>query len=211
VPYDSRDFAVSATDTVFGLLTVGDLYPSVGQSVPVTATVRSSDNTPTDAAITVTVQSPTGIATALAMTQVSTGTYRADYTPAISGTHSLELTVTRADYRSVGDQSFLVAETQTLLVPTVEGQPRAGEIRPVTVTVRSEAGTSIPGATVVLSGTEEILRGETDTAGRVVLQTFPPDVRSYVLTTDKMGYAGAITEVTVEWFRVYLPLILRKH
>ncbi len=94
-------------------------------------------------------------------------------------------------------------------MPTVEGQPKAGDIRPITVTVRSEAGIPIPDATVVLSGTEEILRGETDAAGSVVLQTFPPDVRSYVLTTDKMGYAGAITEVSVEWFRLYLPLILR--
>jgi len=209
VPYDSRDFAVAASDTLFGLLTVGEMYPAVGQSVPVTATVRSADNTLTDAAITVTVRSPAGYVTTLPMAWVTAGIYRGDYTPTISGTCSLELTVAQANYRGVGDVSFLVAGSPTLLVPEVEGQPQAREIRPITVTVRSEAGVPIPGATVVLSGTQEVLRGETDTAGRVVLQTFPPDGRPYVLTTEKMGYAGAMTEVAVGWLRVYLPLVLR--
>jgi len=208
-PYDAHDFAVSAADTLFGLLAPGNMYPAVGQSVPVTATVRSADSTLTDAIITVTVQSPTSGTMALAMTRITTGTYRANYTPAVSGTYPLELAVTRANYRSVGDRAFLVAGTPTLLIPTVEGQPQAGEIRIITVTVRSEAGGAIPGATVVLSGTEEILRGETDATGRVVLQTFPPDARSYVLTTDKMGCAGATTEVAVGWLRVCLPLVLR--
>jgi hypothetical protein len=175
VPYDNRDFAVAATDTLFGLLTVGQMYPAVGQSVPVTATVRSANNTLTDATITVTVNSPTGAVTTLPMTQVTTGTYRGDYTPANSGTHSLELALIRANYRGVGDVSFLVAGSPTLLIPEVEGQPQAGEIRPLTVTVRSETGVPIPGATVVLSGTQEVLRGETDAAGQVVLRTFPPD------------------------------------
>jgi len=210
VPYDTRDFAVSAADTLFGLLTPGNLYPTVGQSVPVTATVRDADNALADAVITVTVQSPTSAAIALAMTRFTTGTYRADYTPAISGTYPLELAVTRANYRGVGDRAFLVAGAPTLLIPTVEGQPQAGEIRFITVTVRSESSVPVPGATVVLSGTEEILRGETDAAGRIVLQTFPPDGRSYVLTTDKMGYAGATTEVAVGWLRVYLPLVLSR-
>jgi len=108
------------------------------------------------------------------MIQVRSGTYRADYTPSISGTYALQLAVARPGYRTVGDRTFLVSETPTLLLPTVEGQPQGGEIRPVTVTVQSEAGVPIPGATVVLSGTEEILRGETDTGGHVILQTFPP-------------------------------------
>ena len=209
IMYDARDFAVSAENTLFGLLTVGDLYPAVGQSVPVTATVRDADNTPTNATITVTLQSPTGMLTILPMTRVSSGTYRANYTPLISGTYSLELAVTRANNRSVGGQAFFVAGTPTLLIPTIEGQPRAEAILPLTVTVHSEAGIPIPDVTVVLSGTEEVLRGKTDAAGRLVLQTFPPDARSYVLTTDKLGYAGAITEVNVEWVRLYLPLVLR--
>ena len=211
VPYDSRDFAVAATDTLFGLLTVGEMYPAVGQSVPITATVRSADNTLTDAAITVTVRSPTGDVTILPMARVTAGIYRGGYTPAISGTHSLELTVARANYRGIGDVAFLVAESPTLLIPEVEGQPQAGEIRPITVTVRSETGVPISGATVVLSGTQEILRGETNAAGQVVFQTFPPDGRSYVLTTEKMGYAGATTEVAVGWLRLYLPLVLRNY
>ena len=210
VLYDTRDFAVSAVDTLFGLLTLGDLYPSVGQSVPVTATVRSADNTPTDATITVTVQLPSGTLATLPMTWVSTGTYRADYSPVVSGTYSLELNVARSDYRGVGDQSFLVAGTPTLLIPTVEGQPRAGDFRLITITVSSEVDIPVPGVTVVLSGTEELLRGETDTVGQVVLQTFPPDGHPYVLTANKMGYAGATTEVAVEWFSVYIPLILRQ-
>jgi hypothetical protein len=179
--------------------------------VPVTATVRSADNTLTDAAITVTVCSPAGNVTTLPMARVMAGIYRGDYTPTISGTHSLELTIARANYRGVGDVSFLVAESPTLLVPEVEGQPQAREIRPITVTVRSETGVPILGATVVLSGTQEVLRGETDTAGRVVFHTFPPDGRPYVLTTEKMGYAGAKTEVAVGWLRVYLPLVLRNY
>jgi hypothetical protein len=126
-----------------------------------------------------------------------------------SGTHALELEVARANDRGVGDVSFLVAGSPTLLIPEVEGQPQAGEIRPVTVTVRSEAGVPIPGATVVLSGTQEILRGKTDAAGQVVFQTFPPDGRPYRLTVEKMGYAGATTEVAVGWLRLYLPLVLR--
>jgi hypothetical protein len=208
--YDTRDFAVSASDTLFGLLTVEDLYPAVGHSVPMTATVRSADDTPTEATITVTVQSPAGTSTTLAMSQVDSGIYRADYTPPISGSYSLELAVARPGYRTVGDRTFLLAETPTLLLPTVEGQPQGGEIRLVTVTVQSEAAVPIPGATVVLSGTEEILRGETDEAGRVHLQTFPPDARPYTLTTEKIGYAGATTEVAVGWFHLHLPLILRE-
>ena len=207
--YDTRNFAVSAADTLFGLLTVEDLYPSVGHSVPMTATVRSANDTPTAATITVTVQSPAGTSTTLAMSQVDSGIYHADYTPPISGSYSLELAVARPGYRTVGDRTFLIAETPTLLLPTVEGQPQGGEIRLVTVTVQSEAAVPIPGATVVLSGTEEILRGETDEAGRVHLQTFPPDARPYTLTTEKMGYAGAITEINVKWLHVYLPLVLR--
>ena len=208
-PYDSRDFAVAALDTLFGLLTVGEMYPAVGQRVPVTVTVRGADNTLTDAAITVTVRTPAGGVMGLPMTRVASGVYRGDYTPAISGTHALELEVARANDRGVGDVSFLVAGSPTLLIPEVEGQPQAGEIRPVTVTVRSEAGAPIPGATVVLSGTQEILRGKTDAAGQVVFQTFPPDGRPYRLTVEKMGYAGATTEVAVGWLRLYLPLVLR--
>jgi hypothetical protein len=30
-----------------------------------------------------------------------------------------------------------------------------------------------------------------------------------VLTADKMGYAGATTEVAVEWRQVYLPIIIK--
>ena len=208
--YDAYDFAVSATDTLFGLLTLGELYAHIGQNVPVTATVHTAGNVLTDATITVTIQSPNGAAAILPMTWVSSGTYRADYIPPITGTYSLELAVTRAGHRTVGDRSFFVAETPTLLIPTVEGQPQAREIRPITVTVYNENGTPVQGAMVVLSGTEEILRGETDEAGRVLLRTFPPDVRPYVLATERMGYAGATTEVAVAWFQIYLPLVLRQ-
>jgi hypothetical protein len=207
--YDSRDFAVAAVDTLFGVLTAGEVYPAVGQSVPVTATVVSRDNTLTDAAITVTVRLPSGAATTLPMNRVGTGTYRADYTPPMPGTYSLELEVVRANYRGVGDRAFFVAERPTLLIPAVEGEPQAGEIRPVTITVRSETGIPVPGATVVLSGTRELLRGETDETGRVVMQTFPPDGRPYLLTAEKMGYATATTEVPVGWFRTHLPLVAR--
>lgn len=209
--YDAWDFAVAATDTLFGLLTVGELYVDMGQSVPVTATISSADDTLTDATITVTVQSPSQTITTLPMTWVDNGTYRTDFTPAISGTYSLELAVARENYRTVGDQSFFIAEMSTLLIPAIKGQPQVGEIRPVSVTVNSETGIPISGVTVILSGTEEILRSETDETGCVVLQTFPPDVCAYVLTTERMGYAGATTEVAVGWFQVYLPLVLRNH
>ncbi|GEM_PF-2444178 len=209
VAYDTRDFAVSAVDTLFGLLTVGDLWPPVGQNVPVTATVRTADDMPASATITVAVQFPTGALMVLPMLEVSTGVYRTDFTPVISGTYSLELAVSRTGYRGVGDRSFLVAGAPTLLLPAVEGELQAGEIRAITVTVHSEDGVPVPAATVVLSGTQEILRGETDVAGRVVLQTFPPDARPYMLTTEKMGYAGATTEIEVGWLKVYLPLVLR--
>lgn len=61
----------------------------------------------------------------------------------------------------------------------------------------------------ILSGTRELLRGETNEAGYVILQTFPPDARSYMLTIEKMGYARTTTEVRVGWLKLYLPLVLR--
>jgi len=205
VAYDSRDFAVAATDTLFGLLTVGEVYPAVGQSVPVTATVRSADNTLTDAAITVTVSSPAGDVTTLPMARVMTGTYFAGYTPSVTGTYALDLAVAQAGYRGVGDQAFLVSGEPTLLVPTVEGWPRVGQIQPVTVTVRSLTGIPVSGATVVLSGTVELLRGDTDGLGQVVLQTFPSELQPYVLSAEKIGYAGAIVQVRVTFPEDIVP------
>lgn len=86
----------------------------------------------------------------------------------------------------------------------MDGEPQAGEIQPITITVRSEANVLIPGATVVVSGTTELLRGETNEAGYAVLRTFPPDARPYVLTVEKIGYLGATTRIPVGMLRLYL-------
>jgi len=208
--YDVRDFAVGAEDTLFGLLTVSNMSPSLGQSVPVTATVRGTDGALRDATLSVTVQPPGGASTVLPMTWVSAGTYRGNYRVSAGGTHGLELSVVRPNYRGVGDRAFLVCGNPTWLIPTVEGQPKVREIRPLTITLRSEVGLPVMGASVVLSGTHEMLHGETDAQGRVVLQAFPPDIQPYVLTAEKMGYASATTQVVVEPFKVCLPVIVRR-
>ncbi len=209
VPYDSRDFAVSATDTLFGLLDVGSQFPSVGQSVPITATVQSASSTLTDATIVVNVRSPSGTSAPIAMTWLATGTYRADFTPNAQGTYLIDLVVAQSNYRNVGDQSFIVADSPTLLVPTIEGQPKVREIRPITITVQSETGKPVLGATVVLSGTNQLLRGQSDQTGRVVFQTFPQNLVPYLLTTDLRGFAGATTQVSVDAISTYLPVITK--
>jgi hypothetical protein len=210
VNYDSRDFAVMAYDTLFGQLTIPGMYHAVGQTVPVTSKIYNAGNVLTDAStVHVSLASPTGTLISGPMAWQSTGTYRLDFVPPMTGTYWLEMTVEKADIRGVGDRSFIIAGSPTVLIPVVEGQPKVDQITPLAITIRTESGAAVPEATVVLSGTSEYLVDKTDAAGTVSFQVLATNTQPYLLKVDKAGYAGTTTTINVDKVLVYLPLILR--
>lgn len=204
-------FLVTAEDTLWVTISASPSSVELGQSVTLTAQVVNATYTATNASLSVTVIDPQFTNHALAMSQVTTGTYQGVYVPTLSGTYEVNVSAQRPNWRGSEAQNTFTAGQPSWLLLTVEGNLRAGQTRPITVTVRNEQSLPVPGTSVILSGTNELLYRETDAAGVVAFWVSPQVVEPYQMTVYKLGYARTTTTVAVEPFELYLPIILKNH
>ena len=205
------NFLVTAEDTLWVTISASPPAVEPGQSVTLTAQVVNATYTATNASLTVTVIDPQFTDHALAMSQVTTGTYQSVYVPILSGTYEVNVSAQRSNWRGSEAQTTFTAGQPSWLLLAVEGNLRAGQTRPITVTVQNEQGLPIPGASVTLSSSNELLYRETDAAGAVAFCVSPQVVEPYQMTVYKLGYARTTTPVAVGPFELYLPIILKNH
>jgi hypothetical protein len=194
--YNSFDFAVAAQDTLFA-----DIYPDqvihqVSDTVQLNVQVMNSVYTYTAATTDVTLTEPTGVTHTIAMSGAD-GQYQGSYIANITGTYPIQVSVSKSDYRTVSNTSFFIAGGRSVLLPTVTGQPAVGQTAPLTVTVETELGTTIPEATVQLTRTNESYWLSTDDSSQAVFLLTPDSDESYYLTVSKMGFMGTAMEVPV--------------
>jgi len=204
-------FLVAAEDTLWVTVSASPSSVEPGQSVTLTAQVMNTTYTDTNALVTATVINPALAEHILTMSQVTTGTYQGVDTPILSGTYEVNISAQKFNWRGSEAQATFSAGQPSWLQPAIEGSPRAGQTKPITVTVHNEQALPIPGASVILSGTNELLYRETDASGIAVLWVTPPGIEPYQVTVQKLGYARTTTIVEVEAFELYLPLILKNY
>jgi len=195
--YDTFDFLVLAEDTLFANIYPEDVSPQVSQPVTLTVDVQDSTYTYVDATITTTLQRPDGLSETVAMSHTGAGQYLGVVTPPITGTYMVDVTLSKPDCYTVGDETFLVAGQASLLLPLVEGQLVAAHTRPVTVTVTNEHSMPVLDARVVISTTDTFLTDKTNNLGQAAFQVRAESGQSVELLVEKPGFAGTSMDLPV--------------
>lgn len=193
----SRAFVVAASDTLFAGLEEDRLFLEYQQTSTLTVTVRDSTDLPANAAITLTITYPNGVEGTLPLSQQSVGNYRATFTATITGTHELRLSGMRSGYRVVGETRFIVVGNPSILLHVIEGQPQAGMLDTLKISVRNEMGLPVLGAGVVISNSHQTWRSQTDAAGTVRFEVQVVGEEPLLLTLDKPGYLTTNSSVEV--------------
>ena len=204
-------FLVAAEDRLWATVSADPTSMDPSRSVTITVQVANATYTDTDASVSVSVVDPVFADHAVTVTRVATGTYRATYTPVLSGTYQVNARAEKPNWRGSEAQATFTVGQPGVLLPTIGGTLQAGQTGPLTVTVRNEWGLPVPMASVILSGTNELLYRETDTDGAAIFYASPCAAAPYRVTIQKMGYADTSMTLEVEPFGVYLPLILRDY
>lgn len=203
--YRTLDFAVSAQDTLFADVSPDQVYRNAGDTVSLEVQVLNAAYAPTDATVAVSVRRPDGVTQAVAMNAAGVGKYQGSMVAVLAGTYAVNATVTKAGYRSVGNESFFVAGQRSQLVPAVQGQPLLGVTQPLTVTVRNERGAVVPAATLTISNSTEVVTAHTDQAGQAMLQLSPAITETYHVTIEKMGFDRTLDDWPVWVGEDYTP------
>ena len=210
-PHRTYSFLVAAEDRLWATVSVNPLSPELGQLVTLTVRVANATYTDTNASVTATVIDPILTDHVVTMSQVNTGTYYGTYTPVLSGTYEALISAERPNWRGAKTQTSFTTGQPSMLLPIIKGSPQVGQTRQLTVTVQNERGLRVPDASVTISGTNELLYRETDTAGMATFYASPLVAIPYQIKIQKMGYADTSTTLEVEPFALYLPLVLRSH
>ena len=203
--YQMLDFAVSAQDTLFADVSPDQVYHNAGDTVSLEVQVLNAAYAPTDAAIAVSVRRPDGVTQSVTMNAAGVGKYQGSMVAALAGTYAVNATVTKAGYRSVGNECFFVAGQRSQLVPTVQGQPLLGVTQPLTVTVRNERGAVVPAATLTISNSMELVTARTDQSGQAMVQLSPVVTETYHVTIEKMGFDRTLDDWPVWIGEDYTP------
>ncbi len=195
--YRASDFYIEAVDTLFAEVYPDEIIYAAGDTVTLDISVRNATYALTDADLTVTSQGPDGVVTTAVVTQLGTGRYQAIMVAGPAGTHSVEVRLSKPDYRCIGNVAYFIVDDISVLNVAVEGRILLGATRPLTLTVYNEWGVPVVGASAVLSGTQELAAYFTDDAGQAVIYATAPVTDSYRLTVEKPGYAVTVQSVPV--------------
>jgi len=204
--YFSLPLVVASDDRLLVIVQPDRYTLDLGEAVTLTVGVLNTTYDATDANVSGTLIDPTFTSYPLSVTRVHTGTYQANYTPVLSGTHQVVVTAEKANWRGDEDITTFIVESYSQLIPEVVGNPKVGETGLITFTVRNDRDFPVPGASVFLSGTAQLLYGATDDSGVATICVAPPDTLSYDVRVEKDGHASTATALDVDPIETYLSV-----
>ncbi len=209
--YAADNFLVQADGALFAL--VDTQPPYVGLTEEITLTVRVEDEAfaPIDASVQITLTHPDGTQTGIQADRFTAGAYTASYTATLSGTHYVDVTITRDNYASYFQRTYFVVGFPSRLEITTSVQPIVGGETPVEFIVLNELGIPVPDAALMISTTTIHVARQTSMNGTTVLSLRPVNSDAIPLQVSKMGYATTTLDIvpTRQEILLFLPLILR--
>lgn len=149
----------------------------------------------TDAVVTATITSPSGLTTTVGAEQIEEGVYSFDTSIDKDGTHTIDLTVVKDGWRIVNYSDYVVKNSPSFIYTSIIGELADNRLRPLQITIEDENKNPIPDVTVTISSTNGIQMGVSDANGIVDIALDPGNT-SVDVTLEKLGYAT--TRYTLE-------------
>jgi hypothetical protein len=188
--YRTVDFLVEADGALFAIARAEPLAVSISEALTLTVEVQDETYAATDASVTVSVHTPAGEILDIPCTQTDTGRYQATYVPHASGTYEVEVIATKPNYAGAVDSTFFTSNGASLLLVDTQGQLVLNATTPITLSVGNEHFQPVPNATVIVSGTNGLVTGQTDEAGIVDLVLKPVNTGPVKVRVQKPGFAS---------------------
>jgi hypothetical protein len=196
--YRTDNYLVAADGALFAVVQAEPTVVTLGQQAVITVEVQNEVYSPIDADVTLTLSSPDGQLLNPPLQQVAAGIYQAAYTPSISGTFQVDVSVTKPNYAGNKGRAFIISQDASLLLTDVEGQLTLEETAAMTLTVQNERGKPVQNATVVVSDTQGVLVVFTDSNGKAMFTIKATDTTPRTARVEKVGFATTSLQLPVK-------------
>jgi len=195
--YRAEDFLVEAQGSLFPIASAEPSAVSVSDLLTVTVDVQDELYAATNASVTVSLRAPDGQVVDLPLAQTATGRYESTYSPGITGTYVAEVTASKPGYATGFETTFFTAGDASLLLVETDGEPTLNVSTQITFTLLNEYASPIPGATVIVSGTDGLITAQSDEAGVASVLVRPVVTDSLMVRAQKNGFADTSLQLPV--------------
>jgi hypothetical protein len=196
--YRTDNYLVSADGALFAIVQAEPNVIALGQQVAITIEVQNEIYSPIDAEVMLTMISPDGQSLTPPLQQITTGIYRTTYSPSITGTFQVDVSVAKSNYAGNTSSTYVICQDASLLLTAVQGQLTLDEMVAMTLTVQNERGTPVRNATVAVSDTQGSLVAFTDQDGRATFALEAADTIPRQVRVEKGGFASTSLQLPVK-------------